>query len=194
MTVHLSQFNNGEDERRKRRRRTKKILFSPLRINSNVFVRSFLSVFLSPSRSLALFFIHHRPCPYCRRCSVVCYKLKRIVRWLVDEEDGIERTSERDVIRICGRCQCSFSLFLLPSSSLRITSQTSACFFSLSLSFILCYRSELFFFFSVRCSFLKQMDSDHTFTNGTNGHTTMVDDENPQPPVVTTTTTDPVCQ
>ena len=34
------------------------------------------------------------------------------------------------------------------------------------------------------------MDSDHAFTNGTNGHSTAVDDEHPQPIVTTTTTTD----
>lgn len=35
------------------------------------------------------------------------------------------------------------------------------------------------------------MDSDHTFTNGTNGHSTMVDDEHPPPTVeITTTNTD----
>lgn len=42
------------------------------------------------------------------------------------------------------------------------------------------------------------MDSDRVYTNGTNGHSTAVDDEHPQPIASTTTTdkqsTDAVCQ
>jgi hypothetical protein len=97
-------------KKRKRRKEKKKLLFL-LHIKAGSFVRLFfLLFFLSLSSS---FIIDRARIAVVSTVDVMRPKLKRIVCWLVDEEDGIERTS--NVIRIYGRCQCSFFLSRLPS-------------------------------------------------------------------------------
>jgi len=95
-------------KKRKRRKEKKKLLFL-LRIKAGSFVRLFFLLFSLSSS----FIIDRARIAVVSTVDVMRPKLKRIVCWLVDEEDGIERTS--NVIRIYGRCQCSFFLSRLPS-------------------------------------------------------------------------------